>query len=60
VLERQTSEDVLAEQDLVASGRAAKSKTAQTGKIIPAQILVTGAITEFEHSSAGGRWIKDR
>lgn len=54
VLERQTLGDVLAEQDLAASGRAAKSKTAQTGKIIPAQILVTGAITEFEHSSAGG------
>ncbi len=54
VLERQTLEDVLAEQDLAASGRAAKSKTAQTGKIIPAQILLTGAITEFEHSSAGG------
>jgi curli biogenesis system outer membrane secretion channel CsgG len=55
VLERQTLEDVLAEQDLAASGRAAKSKTARTGKIIPAQILLTGAITEFEHSSAGGR-----
>lgn len=55
VLERQTVGDVLAEQDLAASGRAAKSQTAQKGKIIPAQILVTGAITEFEHSSAGGR-----
>jgi curli biogenesis system outer membrane secretion channel CsgG len=54
VLERQTLGDVLAEQDLAASGRAAKSKTAQKGKIIPVQILVTGAITEFEHSSAGG------
>ncbi len=54
VLERQTLGDVLAEQNLAASDRAAKSKTAQTGKIIPAQILVTGAITEFEESSAGG------
>jgi len=53
VLERQTLGDVLAEQDLAASGRAAKSKTAQTGKIIPAQILIMGAITEFEQSSAG-------
>jgi curli biogenesis system outer membrane secretion channel CsgG len=54
VLERQTLGDVLAEQDLAASGRAAKSKTAQTGKIIPAQILIMGAITEFEHASSGG------
>lgn len=54
VLERQTLGDVLAEQDLAASDRAAKSKSAQTGKIIPAQVLVTGAITEFEHASAGG------
>jgi curli biogenesis system outer membrane secretion channel CsgG len=54
VLERQTLGDVLAEQNLAASDRAAKSKTAQTGKIIPAQILVAGAITEFEESSAGG------
>jgi curli biogenesis system outer membrane secretion channel CsgG len=53
VLERQTLGDVLTEQDLAASGRAAKSKTAQTGKIIPAQILITGAITEFEEKSAG-------
>jgi curli biogenesis system outer membrane secretion channel CsgG len=54
VLERQTLGDVLDEQDLAASGRAAKSKTAQTGKIIPAQILIKGTITEFEEKSAGG------
>jgi len=54
VLERETLGDVLAEQDLAASGRAAKSKTAQTGKIIPVQILIKGTITEFEDKSAGG------
>lgn len=52
VLERQTLGDVMAEQDLAASGRAAKSATASTGKITSAQILVKGAITEFEEKSA--------
>lgn len=53
VLERQTLSDVVAEQDLAASGRAAKSQTAQTGKLTSAQILIKGAITEFENKSAG-------
>jgi curli biogenesis system outer membrane secretion channel CsgG len=53
VLERQTLGDVMAEQDLAASGRAAASKTAQTGKLTSAQILIKGTITEFENKSAG-------
>jgi curli biogenesis system outer membrane secretion channel CsgG len=53
VLERQTLGDVVAEQDLAASGRAAKSQTAQTGKLLSAQILIKGTITEFENKSAG-------
>lgn len=53
VLERQTLSDVVAEQDLAASGRAAKSATAQTGKLTSAQILIKGAVTEFENKSAG-------
>src|SRR3990167_6751512 len=48
VIERQTLEDVIAEQDIAASGRAAVSETAQTGKIIPAQILIKGTVSEFE------------
>lgn len=53
VLERQTLSDVMGEQDLAASGRAAKSTTAKTGAITSAQILVKGTITEFEEQSAG-------
>lgn len=53
VIERQTLEDVVTEQDLAASGRAAQSKTAQTGKLVPAQILIKGAVTEFESETSG-------
>jgi curli biogenesis system outer membrane secretion channel CsgG len=38
VRERERLGDVLAEQNLAARNGAAKSKTAQKGKIIPAQI----------------------
>jgi curli biogenesis system outer membrane secretion channel CsgG len=53
VRERETLGDVLAEQNLAATNGAAKSKTAQEGKIIPAQILVTVTVTGFQHSRAG-------
>lgn len=53
VMERQTLGDVTAEQDLAASGRSATSKSAQTGKLVNAQILVKGTVTEFESSSQG-------
>jgi curli biogenesis system outer membrane secretion channel CsgG len=53
VLERETLGDVMAEQDLAASGRAMQSKSAQTGKITSAQILIKGAVTEFEDGSSG-------
>ncbi|HJP19642.1 MAG TPA: CsgG/HfaB family protein [Nitrospinota bacterium] len=51
VLERQTLEDIIGEQDLAASGRAAVSKTARTGKLVPAQILIKGTVTEFDSKS---------
>lgn len=54
VLSRKDLGAVLSEQDLVQSGRLAKSLTAQTGKVIPAQILVTGNITEFQENTSGG------
>ncbi len=54
VLERQTLGDVLSEQDLARSGRATKSKSAQTGKVVPSQILIKGTITEFESETSGG------
>lgn len=54
VLERQTLEDVLSEQNLAASGMAQKSSTARAGKLTSAQMLVKGTITEFEEASSGG------
>ena len=54
VLERQTLEDVVAEQDIAASGRAEVSQTAKTGKLVPAQILIKGTVTEFEAEKQGG------
>ncbi|MCS5648795.1 MAG: hypothetical protein NZ820_05555 [Dehalococcoidia bacterium] len=54
VLERQTLSDVIGEQNLAAGSRAAVSKTAQTGKIIPAQILIKGTVTEFQENTGGG------
>ena len=53
VVERQTLGDVVAEQDLANSGRAQKSQSAQTGKLVNAQILVKGTVTEFEQNSTG-------
>ncbi len=55
IVEREKLKDVIAEQDLVASGRAAKAKdVAQTGKIRPARYIGTGAVTEVEESQSGG------
>lgn len=54
VLSRQDLGSVLTEQDLAESGRLAKSLSAQKGKVIPAQILVTGNITEFQENTQGG------
>ena len=51
VLERQILDDVIGEQDLAASGRTATSQAAQTGKLVPAQILIKGTVTEFEERS---------
>ncbi|MEE8575534.1 MAG: CsgG/HfaB family protein [Thermodesulfobacteriota bacterium] len=61
VLERETLGDVIGEQDLAASGRTMKSKSARTGKLTSAQILIKGAITEFQSNSSGsGAGIKIR
>ena len=54
VIERQTLEDVINEQDIAASGRSSASQSAQTGKIIPAQILIKGSITEFDAETSKG------
>lgn len=54
VVSRTELDAVFMEQDLAASGWMAKSRTAQTGKAIPAQILITGKVTEFEYGTGGG------
>lgn len=54
VMERQDLGDVLAEQDLAASGRTQKSNSARRGKLTSAQILVKGVITELEVTASGG------
>ncbi len=54
VLTRKDLDVVMAEQDLAASGRFAKAKSAKTGKIVPAQILIKGQITEFQENTSGG------
>jgi hypothetical protein len=53
VLERQALEEVLKEQDLGASGRTAEGSAAAVGKLGKSQILIAGAITEFEYSKGG-------
>ena len=55
LVEREKLQDVIAEQDLAASSRAATAKkAAQTGVIRPARYLATGAITEVDSAQAGG------
>jgi curli biogenesis system outer membrane secretion channel CsgG len=53
VLERETLTDVISEQDLAQSGRFQQSKSARTGKLTSAQVLIKGTITEFETKSSG-------
>lgn len=54
VLERQTLKDVLQEQDLAAAGRVRQETAAPIGEIEGAELLVTGAVTEFEPGARGG------
>jgi len=54
VLERPSISDVLYEQDFARSGRTSASKVARTGSVIPAQIMIKGAITEFQLDESGG------
>jgi len=54
VLERQELGAVTAEQDLARSGRVMPGTGAPTGQIEGAELLVMGAITEFEPNYQGG------
>ena len=53
VLERHTLQDVMSEQDLGASGRIKKETAAPIGKIEGAELLVAGAVTEYQPGSSG-------
>jgi len=53
VLERQSLNDVIREQDLGATGRVSSETAARIGQIEGADLLVGGGITEFEPGSAG-------
>ena len=53
VLERQTLGDILKEQDLGAAGRIKRGTEAPVGEIEGAELLVTGAVTEFEGAASG-------
>ena len=55
IVERGKLNDVLAEQDLAASGRTAKAgKVAQTGLIRSARYIATGAVTTVDEQQSGG------
>ena len=54
LVEREKLGTVLAEQDLAASGRMAKSKVAKTGKLRSAKYIASGAVTEVKESQSGG------
>ena len=55
VLERAILGDVLSEQDLGASGRVRSETAAPIGQIEGAELLVVGAVTEFEGNASGAQ-----
>jgi curli biogenesis system outer membrane secretion channel CsgG len=58
VLERLALQQVQGEQDLGASGRVNAETAAEKGKLIGAQVLITGDITQFayQRSAIGGKF----
>ena len=55
IAEQDMRMESIAEQDFNASGRTAGGKkTAKIGHMTPAQLLVKGEITHFQHSTSGG------
>ncbi|MDH5679165.1 MAG: CsgG/HfaB family protein [Nitrospinota bacterium] len=53
VLDRQDHQDIMAEQDLGASGRIREGTAAPIGQMEGAELLVTGAVTAFKDNSQG-------
>lgn len=54
VVERAELASVLREQELGLTGIVSKETAAQVGQVLGAQILVRGAVTEFEQRAGGG------
>jgi curli biogenesis system outer membrane secretion channel CsgG len=54
VVERQSLGDIVKEQELGQSGLVRGETAARTGQILGAQIVVRGAVTEFEERVSGG------
>lgn len=53
VLDRQTIQDVLQEQDLAAGGRISRETGAPLGQVEGADLLIKGSVSEFEPGAAG-------
>jgi curli biogenesis system outer membrane secretion channel CsgG len=54
VVERQALGDIVKEQELGQGGLIRGETAARTGQILGAQIVVRGAVTEFEEQASGG------
>ena len=54
VVERAQLEAILDEQDLGASGRVSASTAAEIGKLLGAQLILTGSITQFSIETKSG------
>lgn len=54
VVERQALSEVLGEQELGQTGIIKKETSAKVGQVLGAQILIRGAVTEFEQAESGG------
>lgn len=54
VVERQALQDILGEQELGQTGVVKKETAAKVGQVLGAQIIVRGAVSEFEQKESGG------
>jgi curli biogenesis system outer membrane secretion channel CsgG len=54
VVERTELDEVIKEQNLGGSGKVREGTEAQTGQLLGAQLLLKGAVTEFQEKDSGG------
>lgn len=54
VVERAALSEIVKEQELGQTGLVRKETAARVGEVLGAQLLITGAVTEFEATSSGG------